>query len=291
MPGVFSRPRSCFAFMVLIAAGCATIDREAQAPSAEGAEQRQKALVVAHASYEAGRYSDALAEYLRVIEVDPHDDAARLGVADCYVAAGATRDASPLYDALLDSPDLQIRLGARQGRGVSLLMLGDAEAGHAHLLEAVTEDPSLWRSWNALGWYYDRRRNWEAADEAYGRATSLSPTPHIVQNNWGMSLLARGNAAGAAVKFRRALEIVPEFEVAKTNLQLSLGMQGRYREALAGTDERSMPTALNNVGYAAMLRGDKNEAEKLLSRAVEDSPRFNVAASKNLKYLMEASTR
>ena len=283
------RVRRLLLLLPLLGAGCATVEMDAGQLLSPGVDQRQNALAVAAAAYEAGRPSEAMAEYARVLSVDPQDEVARLGVADCYIAVGAAKQASLAYGSLLSSEVPMIRNGAQQGRGLSLLMLGDLDSGHAQLLQVVSDDPSLWRSWNALGWSYDKKRDWVAADDAYRRAAELSPTPHLVFNNWGMSLLAQGNAGAAAAKFKRAIELRPDLDVARTNLQVALGLQGKYREALAASGQQHMPAALNNVGYAAMLRGDSHTAEQYFARAVEESPRFNRAAWKNLKYMTETS--
>jgi Flp pilus assembly protein TadD len=277
--------------MMPLLAACATPDKVSGPVASADVEQRGKMLVVADAAYEGGRYSEGLAEYTRLLEIDPRDEAARLGVADCYMAAGEAKQASVIYATLVKSETPKIRLGAEQGRGLSLLMLGDLDAGHSQLLDVASEEPSLWRTWNALGWLYDKKRDWPAAEEAYRHAVELSPVPHVVLNNWGMSLLAQGSPAAAALKFRRAVELRPDFDVARNNLQIALGLQGKYREALAGADDHRKPAALNNIGYAALLRGDSEKAEQYFSKAVEDSPRFNQAAWKNLKYVEELSAR
>jgi Flp pilus assembly protein TadD len=274
-----------------LAAACATLETGSGPVASANVEQRDKSLVVAEAAYESGRYSEALAEYTRLLETDPRDEEARLGMADSYMAAGGAKQASVIYATLVNSETPKIRLGAEQGRGLSLLMLGDLDAGHTQLLEVAAEEPSLWRTWNALGWSYDKRRDWLAAEDAYRHAVGLSPVPHVVLNNWGMSLVAQGNPAAAAVKFKRAVEIRPDFDVARNNLQVALGLQGKYREALAATDDHRKPAALNNVGYAALLRGDRERAEQYFVKAVEDSPRYNRAAWKNLKYIDESTAK
>jgi Flp pilus assembly protein TadD len=284
----YRRMRYLLVMLPLLAAACATAqtDDPKTLASAIGV-QRDKSLLIADAAYKGGRYSDAMAEYASLLEVDPKDEAARLGVADCYLAAGDAKQASVIYATLVTSEAPKIRLGAEQGQGLSQLILGALDAGQSQLLKVANEDPSLWRTWNALGWSYDKQRDWPAAEEAYRKAQGLSPVQHVVLNNWGMSLLAQGKPAEAAVKFRQAIELRPEFDVARNNLQLALGLQGKYREALAGSDEHQRPRALNNVGYAAMLRGDTEVAERYFSKSVEDNPRFNHAAWHNLTYLEE----
>ena len=91
------RVRFLMVMMPLLAAACATPETGSGPVASADAEQRDKTLVVADAAYEGGRYSEALAEYTRLLEIDPRDEAARLGVADCYMAAGGAKQASAIY--------------------------------------------------------------------------------------------------------------------------------------------------------------------------------------------------
>ena len=59
----------------------------------------------------------------------------------------------------------------------------------------------------------------------------------------------------------------------------------KARQAMAGVKRGELPTVLNDVGYSAILRGDYDRAEALLSRAMVVSPTFNETASKNLDYV------
>jgi Tfp pilus assembly protein PilF len=62
-------------------------------------------------------------------------------------------------------------------------------------------------------------------------------------------------------------------------------MQGRYGEALAGLHGTQAPATLNNVGVAAMSRGDLKSAETYLVQALDASPSQYDMASKNLQRL------
>jgi Flp pilus assembly protein TadD len=68
-------------------------------------------------------------------------------------------------------------------------------------------------------------------------------------------------------------------------MRMAYALQGRYIEALAGVPEQEMPDALNNVGYAATVRGDYEAARAYLARAMEMSPAFHKKASANMQQL------
>ena len=72
---------------------------------------------------------------------------------------------------------------------------------------------------------------------------------------------------------------------ASTNYQLALAMQSRYDEATLVDEEAGEAKALNNAGYAAMLKKEYNEAEKLFLKAIEVNPSFYRPAYENLQVL------
>lgn len=212
---------------------------------------------------------------------------ARLGLGETSLAAGSPDEALVYFEPLSSSSDPRTRGLALQGRGIAALVKGDTDAALAHLRAAVSADETAWRAWNGLARVYDHQRQWAQADAAYDNALRHSPSAHVVLNNWGMSLLARDRTAEAADKFAQALRREPTFDVATTNLRFALAMQGKYREALGGVDDSDLPGTLNNVGYAALLRGDRDNAERYLAQAMEGAPTFNETAWKNLKWIKD----
>ena len=51
----------------------------------------------------------------------------------------------------------------------------------------------------------DQNNDWATADASYARAEKLSSRPAGVLNNWGVSLMSRGDLAAAAAMFTRAV--------------------------------------------------------------------------------------
>ncbi len=196
-----------------------------------------------------------------------HDPAAALGN---YEAAAALPEKRP---------------AALQGAGIALLQLGRPDEAVAKLQEATAADASLWRAFNALGRIYDSRHDWAAAEPAYRSAIAASPKQAILFNNLGMSYLMQHRFDEAIAQFREAVALDPSLKVATTNIRMAYALQGRYVEALAGVPEKELPDELNNVGYAAMLRGEYDVARAYLSRAIEISPAYHRQASANLEQL------
>jgi Flp pilus assembly protein TadD len=168
-------------------------------------------------------------------------------------------------------------------------MLGQRDSATQALRGAVEADPGLWRAWNGLGQLADDQRQWEDARASYDKALATTTAPWIVYNNIGFSLLLQGKQADSREFFAKSLQLRPGTEVADNNRRLALALQGKYAEATTGVAKERLPAALNNAGYAAMLRGEYPGAETYLTRAIETSPSFYEMAAKNMLQLKTLS--
>ena len=198
---------------------------------------------------------------------------------------GRLNDALDRFESLGDVADPALQAKALQGQGIVLLRQGEREKARNRLEKAIEKDAGLWRSWNALGRLDDAEKDHAAARKAYRRAIALNPKAAFLHNNLGFSLLASGEPAYAETSLNRALELDPDLAVALTNLRLALAFQGRYGPALAGVQEDQRATVMNNVGYAALLRGDHGQARTLFLDAMAANPGFFGEAKRNLAFL------
>jgi Flp pilus assembly protein TadD len=273
---------------VALVAGCAGVgDSGAGSRGGPGIVlapgQIEGTLAQAAADQRDRRLDKALSGYLAVLTTDPGNTRARDGAADTCLAMGNAGLALKMYDSA--PSDQAERPQALQGRGLALLQAGGDEAARDLLVRAVNADPSLWRSWNGLALLHDRQHEWVQADAGYRSAADANPEAAEVFNNWGYSLLQRGDRDAAIAYFQQALRIDPALEAAGNNLVLAMALQGQYERALAASPAAGLPVALNNVGFAAIVRGDYDSAETYLVRAVQASPRYFERASENLRWL------
>jgi Flp pilus assembly protein TadD len=171
---------------------------------------------------------------------------------------------------------------ALEGEGIALSMLGKSEQAFATLQSAVALDPAAWRAWNALGTEYDRRHDWKGAEDAYAHAIANSASNAIVLNNRGFSRLCQNRLDEAVDDFVTALSKKPDFTAARNNLRLAIGMKGEYERAMEGADPSDRAAVLNNVGFAALMRGDYAAAKSFFDQAIKARGTYYALAASNL---------
>jgi Tfp pilus assembly protein PilF len=274
----------CLLAAVLAASGCSTPapdtkDVVASTPTASS----EQLLTAAEADIAARRFQLAYQSLTRLDQAALATPRAQLASGEVLLGLSSPKQALAQFQAV--QSDETYRARAYQGMGLSLMALGDLNTAKDQLDRAVAADPSLWRSWMALGRVYDGNKDWSGAQTAYDKALAVQPDSPIIINNMGMSLMMQHRYDEAAQDFQRALTIDPTMDMTRANLRLAMAWQGKYDEALVGAQAGSRADALNNVGYVAMLRGDQEAAQKYFSQALESSPTYHERAARNLETL------
>ncbi len=131
----------------------------------------------------------------------------------------------------------------------------------------------------------DHDQNWGAADAAYARAETLTTNPAGVLNNWGVSLMSRGDLKKAEVIFERALSFNSRLFNAKNNLAITRGLQGNFQLPVVPMTEKEKAIILNNQGLIALRKGEKRIAKGLFAAAVETHPQHYGSAADRLAAL------
>lgn len=272
--------------VILLAGGCSGGLSTIGAPVAlrqVPPPQLEAMLAQAETDLRERRLDTALNGFASVLQAEADNARARSGLAETHLAMGNGELALKAYEGW--PGDAAAQPAALQGRGIAQALQGNTAAARQLLTEAVTADPSLWRAWNALGTLHDRQHDWRQADAAYQRALAAHPESAEILNNQGYSFLLRGSHAAAIPFFHKALQRNPKLDAARANLTLANALQGRYEAALASVPAEHLPVALNNVGFAALVRGDYPAAETYLNRALQDSARHFDKANDNLRWL------
>ena len=271
----------------LVLAGCATGGSDQPLSALGPAEERVKLEERAATALRSGRVDQARDIYRGLLQRTPGDPSLSAALAEAERLLGNDEAALGHAQAAIDSGEATPTVTAQAlfTSAAVLLVQGRGEAAEERLQRAVELDPGNWRAWNALGQARDRRQAWGMAEKAYVAALQQAPEEPAVLNNYGMSQLAAGNHVRAEQLFAQALERAPDLEIVETNLRLALALQGRYDAALAGTATAAAPESLNNVGYAALMRGDYPSARAFFLQAIDASPSFYEPAWRNLRYL------
>lgn len=209
---------------------------------------------------------------------------------ELLLARGRLDDAMLMFKRV--DADPAERPKALEGEGLVMSLKGKSDDALADLKQATQLDKTLWRAWNGLGREYDMRKEWKASAAAYQQALAApGVNTAVVLNNRGYSHLLQNQAELASADFVAALDKDPGLAAARTNLRITMAIEGHYdRAAVTGVgDDRA--AVLNNVGLAAAIRGDYNEADKLLNQAIEAKGSYYERASDNLQLTKELRTR
>lgn len=209
---------------------------------------------------------------------------------ELLLARGNFTGALDVFRTIANDPVERPR--ALEGEGLALSMNGKTDQAMADLQAATTLDKTLWRAWNGLGREYDMRADWKKSQLAYAAALAApGANTAIVLNNRGYSHLLQHQTTEAAADFVAALGKDPALAAARTNLRLTLAMEGQYsRASVTGVgDDRA--AVLNNVGLAAAIRGDYIEANKLLGEAIAAKGQSYARAADNLALSKELEAR
>lgn len=115
-------------------------------------------------------------------------------------------------------------------------------------------------------------------------AEKMHSDDHILQNYLGQVYLAKSKPELAVTHFQRALQLKPDYAVAKNNLGVAYLNEQRYDEAIAIFKEVSGDLLyatphypLTNIGYAYYMKKDYKEAEIYYQKALELEPSFPLA--------------
>ena len=219
-----------------------------------------------------------------VLRADPKNYDAHLKLGEIYLDLNEPAEAIKQFTAALPSSDHDAP--AKQGLGLAFLRLGDNQSAQRYFTEALAGDEKLWRAQLGLAELADAARDWAAAEKFYQAAIAVSPQSAAIYNNLGLSYTRQRRYDEAIAQFQKSLGLRAAPAV-RANLRFVLAMKGDYLTALAGVSRENLPDALNNVGYAAMLRGDYDTAEAYLTRAVEARPSFHTQAVDNLRMLKD----
>ncbi|HKP24795.1 MAG TPA: hypothetical protein VJV39_13090 [Dongiaceae bacterium] len=105
--------------------------------------------------------------------------------------------------------------------GRALLVTGQYGLAIDALSRVVHDDPANVRALNLMAEAYDRLHRYDLADRYHADALEIDPNSVTALNNWGFSLLVRGDKARAVELLRRAEAVKGDHPVVVANLRLA----------------------------------------------------------------------
>lgn len=161
------------------------------------------ALIGAWQAYQRGDYASAAQGYRQVLEKDPNNRDALLGLAATSQQQGMDDAAQRYYRQLLL---LDPRDPAAQA-ALSTYSQGDAGVTEARLKKLLAEQPRSAPLHFALGNLYAEQTNWGDAQQHFFNAFSLEPANAQYAFNLAVSLDHLGQGKLAAQHYRQALQL------------------------------------------------------------------------------------
>lgn len=135
----------------------------------------------------------------------------------------------------------------------------------------------------------DSNKEWSTADSYYETAVGLTTTPASVYNNWGYSMLTRGDYSRAEKLFGNAISYDPKLFTAKNNLVLARGAQRNYQMPIVPMNQEERALLLHTMALTALKQGNTSTAKGLLKEAIDTHPQHFDAAVRSLKALEEGA--
>ncbi|MCC6075958.1 tetratricopeptide repeat protein [Pseudomonas sp. GCM10022188] len=271
----------------------------------KGADSPEQAMRIAATAYAAGDTDQALFQYLRASELDPHRYEALVWVGRIHRERGNHKLAEvALHKVLADDPgnlDALAELGTLQigmrlypeaadTLGTALHIdqqrFGGGELTNLGALKVDATSPL--RVYNGLGVLADLRNDYSSAQVYYRLALQISPRSAMVANSQAYSFYLAGDWVAARQAYHQALSYDATYKPAWRNYGMLLTRMGSYEEALSAFEQvESRAEASNDVGYICLIEGKLEQAEQFFRTAIDQSPSHYEVAWQNLKRVQQ----
>jgi predicted O-linked N-acetylglucosamine transferase (SPINDLY family) len=238
----------------------------------QGATQ---SIPIGIARFQAGRYAEAGAVFLRILADDPDNVTALDMLGRIAALSGQHQQASGYFSRALNGrpgdPMLQFYLG------VTLYDLGRPHEAVSLFRKALSSRPGFAKAHGQLALALQQLGRLDEALAAHEAALALTPHDAEAHNNLGAMLQKLGRLDEAVSCYRKALAIAPGSAVTHYNLAAALQDMKRYGEAADCLLKVLvlMPNharACNRLGVALQHLGRIGEASEAYRHAAELDP-------------------
>ncbi len=211
-----------------------------------------------------GQYQAAIAEWNRVLALDPKDDRAQNNLGAALAATGSLDEAIPHFEKALvlnpGSDEVQTSFGA------ALAQKGRIDEAIPHYQKALEINPESPEANSSLGAALAQKGRVDEAIPYFQKALELKPDYLEACTNLAAALLQKGDSGGAVQYFQKALKLKPGSAELHNSLGFALLWQQKADEAIAHFNKAvqiapNLVNAHENLGTAFYyLKGNAPEA-------------------------------
>lgn len=230
---------------------------------------------------EAG-WRQAINEYEQAIRKDPNFAAAYAAIASSYSALSSLymppREAMPKAEAaarkaLSIDPNLA---EAHSAIGyVDLFYHWNRTEGERELLKAIELNPSYSTAYLNYGILLLTQARFNEALDQLRKAQALEPTSALISSQIEWALFLAGNYDEVITQAQRTLAIEPRMAVSYNQMGLAYLYRGDKKKGLAdlkkATEMEFNSYNVTNYAYGLTVSGEKEKAEQILNRFLEQS--------------------
>lgn len=169
----------------------------------DGSRQLNPTLKNAYQAFVAGDMAAARSQYQRVLQQEPDNRDALLGMAAIAVNRGQASEAGSFYTRLLELDPTD----AEAASGLAGVQGGDPTQSESNLKKVLATNPQTGSAHFALGNVYAQQQRWPEAQQAYFQAVGAAPANADYAFNLAVSLDKLGQKKLALESYQRALQL------------------------------------------------------------------------------------
>jgi Tfp pilus assembly protein PilF len=157
----------------------------------------------AYQSFVAGDAAGARSQYQRVLQQEPDNRDALLGMAAIAVNRGQAAEAGAFYTRLLELDPTDVDAAS----GLASVQHADPSQAESNLKKVLANSPLTASAHFALGNVYAEQQRWSEAQQAYFQAVGAAPANADYVFNLAVSLDRLGQKKLALASYQRALQL------------------------------------------------------------------------------------
>ena len=229
-----------------------------------------------------GKLDEALAEYRHAVELNPQSIVASYHIAKIYMLQGKYKDAEESYKRVIDRmPSLWL---GYSGLGELYFYQGKFSEAAKQFQKMIDRMPDNPLGYENLGGAYTQMGKYDDAITVFKQGLSIKQSPEV-WSDLGAAYMFTGDNAKAVDAMAKAVELNPHDHTLWRNLAdsyrqvpaLSDRAPATYEKALAAAQEQLKVNpkdkdALSGVALYQAHLGDKAEAQKSISKALQRAP-------------------